>query len=145
MNNKLIKCISILLIIFLFVCIFINMILINTAQAKEQNTKEYTKGSKILDKYPGYSDLLDNLLKEHPKWTFTILFTGLDWDTVIKNETTKEHGRNLVQSKTGEWICPVCKTKPYDSGGIVPQLQQFHIIWTQEILCLRIIYFNSKI
>ena len=116
MNNKLIKCISILLIIFLFVCIFINMILINTAQAKEQNTKEYTKGSKILDKYPGYSDLLDNLLKEHPKWTFTILFTGLDWDTVIKNETTKEHGRNLVQSKTGEWICPVCKTKPYDSG-----------------------------
>ena len=116
-GNKLIKYISILLIIILLAIAFTNIFLHNESQAKEQNTKDYKKGSNILDKYPGYSNLLDNLLKEHPNWTFTILFTGLDWDTVIKNETTVAHGRNLVQNKSGEWVCPVCGDKPYDNGS----------------------------
>ena len=50
--NKLIKCVSILLIIVLILGILLSM---NRVQAKEQNTKDYTKGSKILDEYPGYS------------------------------------------------------------------------------------------
>ena len=83
----------------------------------KQNTKDYKKGSNILDDYSGYSDLIDNLLKEHPNWTFTILFTGLDWDTVIRNETTASHGRNLVQNKSGEWVCSVCGNKAYDNGS----------------------------
>ena len=116
-GNKLIKCTSILLIIMLLAIALINIFLHNESQAKEQNTKDYTKGSNILDKYPGYSTLLDNLLKEHPNWTFTILFTGLNWDTVIKNETTAAHGRNLVQNKSGEWVCSVCGDKPYDNGS----------------------------
>lgn len=117
MGNKLIKCISVLLIIILLSIVFTNIFLHNESQAKEQNTKDYKKGSNILDKYPGYSTLLDDLLEEHPNWTFTILFTGLDWDTVIKNETTAAHGRNLVQNKSGEWVCPVCGDKPYDNGS----------------------------
>ena len=116
-GNKLIKCTSILLIIMLLAIALINIFLHNESQAKEQNTKDYIKGSNILDKYPGYSTLLDNLLKEHPNWTFTILFTGLNWDTVIKNETTAAHGRNLVQNKSGEWVCSVCGDKPYDNGS----------------------------
>ena len=117
MNLKLIKCINILLIIILLTGIFIATFLTNKVEAKEQNTKVYKKGSDILDDYPGYSDLLDDLLEEHPNWTFTILFTGLDWNTVIRNETTVEHGRNLVQGKTGAWICSVCGDKAYDNGS----------------------------
>ncbi len=117
MNNKLIKCISILLIIIFMIVIFINLFLVNEVEAGEQNTKDYKKGSNILDKYPGYSSLIDDLLEEHPNWTFTILFTGLNWNTVIKNETTAAHGRNLVQGKSGEWICSVCGDKAYDNGS----------------------------
>lgn len=116
-SDRLIKCISILLIMVLISTVLANIFLPHESQAKEQNTKDYKKGSNILDKYPGYSSLLDNLLEEHPKWSFTILFTGLDWDTVIKNETTAAHGRNLVQNKSGEWVCPVCGDKPYDNGS----------------------------
>ena len=116
-SNQLIKCISILLIMIMAMMLIINILFTNEAQAKEQNTQDYKKGSNILDRYPGYSSLLDNLMQEHPKWTFTILFTGLDWNTVIKNETTVSHGRNLVQNKSGEWVCSVCGDKPYDNGS----------------------------
>lgn len=117
MNSKFIKCTSILLIITIIMGIFLVIFLPRESQAKAQNTKDYKKGSSMLDDYPGYSALLDNLLEEHPKWTFTILYTGLNWDTVIKNETTASHGRNLVQNKSGEWVCSVCGDKPYDNGS----------------------------
>lgn len=117
MYSKLIKCFSILLIIIILAILFLNVFMTNNVQAKAQNTKDYKKGSNILDDYPGYSDLIDDLLKEHPNWTFTILFTGLDWDTVIRNETTTSHGRNLVQNKSGEWVCSVCGNKAYDNGS----------------------------
>ena len=115
-SSKLIRCVSILLIMVIIVGILITIFTGRTF-AKEQNTKDYKKGSDILDDYPGYASLLDNLLEEHPNWTFTILFTGLDWDTVIKNETTAVHGRNLVQNKSGEWVCSVCGNKAYDNGS----------------------------
>ena len=114
--SKLIKCTSILLIIVLLIGVIINVFMLSEVQAK-QTTKDYKKGSDILDDYPGYSSLLDNLLKEHPNWTFTILFTGLDWDTVIRIETTVSHGRNLVQNRSGEWVCSVCGNKAYDNGS----------------------------
>lgn len=116
MNYKLIKCVSILLIFILLIGI-ISIFIGKDVKAAGQNTKVYTKGSNILDKYEGYSELLDNLLEKHPKWTFTILFTGLDWDTVIKNETISAHGRNLVQGETGAWVCSVCGDKPYDNSS----------------------------
>ena len=115
--SKLIKCTSILLIIVLLIGVITNIFMVNEVQAKSQNTKDYKKGSDILDDYPGYSSLIDDLLEEHPNWTFTILFTGLDWDTVIRNETTAAHGRNLVQNKSGEWVCSVCGNKAYDNGS----------------------------
>ena len=115
-SSKLIKGLSLLLILVFMIGIFINIFLVNEVQAK-QSTKEYKKGSDILDDYPGYASLLDDLLEEHPDWSFTLLFTGLDWDTVIKNETTASHGRNLVQNKSGEWVCSVCGDKAYDNGS----------------------------
>ena len=117
MDIKFIKCTSILLIITLLMGIFLIIFLPRDSQAKAQNTKDYKKGSSMLDDYPGYSALLDDLMEEHPNWTFTILYTGLNWDTVIKNETTATHGRNLIQGKSGEWVCSVCGDKPYDNGS----------------------------
>ena len=116
-SSKLIKGISLLLIMVFIIGVFISVFLVNESQAKSQDTKEYTKGSNMLEDYPGYASLLDNLLEEHPNWTFTILYTWLDWDTVIKNETTASHGRNLVQNKSGEWVCSVCGDKAYDNGS----------------------------
>ena len=114
MNFKLIKCISILLIVIIILALIATLFPFNRVQAKEQNTKDYTIGSDILDDYPGYASMLDKLLADHPEWTFTILFTGLDWDTAVKNE--RAHARNLVQNERGEWICSVCGTTEYDSG-----------------------------
>lgn len=112
---KLVKCLSILLILSLMMGIVLNLFIENESIAAS-STKTYTKGSSMLDNYPGYASLLDNLLAEHPNWTFTILFTGLDWDTVIKNETTATHGRNLTQKSSGEWVCSTCGTKQYETG-----------------------------
>ena len=62
MNSKLIKCISILLIM-IFTVLIVNVLFIGESQAKAQNTKDYTKGNNMLDDYPGYSELLDKLIK----------------------------------------------------------------------------------
>ena len=115
-GNKLIKWICILLVLILVIQIFMNVFFSNEVQAVSQSKKDYKKGSDMLDDYPGYSSLLDDLLEEHPNWTFTILFTGLDWDTVITNETTAKHSRSLVQNKSGEWVCSICGDKTYDNG-----------------------------
>ena len=84
-----------------------------------QYTEKYTSSSSINSNiYPGYTTLIDSLKKVHPNWTFTILYTDLDWNQVIKNETTAAHGRNLIDgSKTGEWVCPKCADDKYDNGS----------------------------
>jgi len=68
-------------------------------------------------KYPGYKEKLIALKKANPNWKFTIYYTGLDWRTVLYNETKGLHSRSLVQGKNGEWLCETCGTKVYDSGG----------------------------
>ena len=74
--------------------------------------------SSKLDSYPGYTELINNLKAKYPNWNFTILYTGLDWSQVIKNETSAWHGRNLISSsKSGEWICSTCGGKSYDNGS----------------------------
>ena len=58
-------------------------------------------------------ELIDKLKKDHPNWNFTILYTGLDWNEVIKNETTAVHGRNVVPaSKSTAWKCSECGETP---------------------------------
>ena len=67
-------------------------------------------------KYPGYKEKIEALIEAHPNWNFELLCTGLSLDEVVSGEA-KVHSRNLVPSdKSGEWICSVCGTKPYDSG-----------------------------
>lgn len=110
----LIKFIYILTIIIFLLCIFLNVL--STKVDAAQYTEKYTSGS--LSAYPGYSTLIDTLKKSHPNWNFTILYTGLDWNQVIKSETTAVHGRNLIDgSKTGEWVCSQCGANKYDNGS----------------------------
>lgn len=112
-KSMLIKFIYIFVIIIFLLCLFYTQV-----QAA-QYTENYVSSSSLNSTtYPGYSTLIDNLKKAHPNWTFTILYTGLDWNQVIKNETTAVHGRNLIDgTKTGEWICSSCSSTKYDNGS----------------------------
>ena len=67
-------------------------------------------------KYPGYKERINALADKYPTWNFELLYTGLSYSDVISGETAV-HSRNLVpRSYSGEWICPACGTKLYDSG-----------------------------
>lgn len=122
--GNILKCALFKRILIKFTYIFITIIfllgmflsIMSTKVEAAQYTQKYTSGS--LDKYSGYSILIDALKEKYPNWTFTILYTGLDWNQVIKNETTVVHGRNLITgSKTGEWVCSRCADNKYDNGS----------------------------
>ena len=73
-----------------------------------------------LVNYPSIYTLVRELQVAHPTWNFTMLYTGLNWDDVIYNETVALHSRSLVQNSviTGninDWLCPICYTTLYDN------------------------------
>lgn len=116
-KQVIIKFIYILIITIFLTCIFLSTM--NTKVQAAQYTEKYTSTSSLdSNLYPGYTTLIETLKQAHPNWTFTILYTGLDWNQVIKNETTAVHGRNLITgSKTGEWVCAQCADDKYDNGS----------------------------
>ena len=73
-----------------------------------------------IENFPeSYQPYLQELKKNHPTWTFTALYTNLDWDYVIQNENI--FGKNLVpKSYNDRWK----NTKPgeynveVDSGWV---------------------------
>lgn len=73
-----------------------------------------------IENFPeSYQPYLEKLKKNHPNWTFTALYTNLDWDYVIQNENI--FGKNLVpKSYNDRWK----NTKPgeynveVDSGWV---------------------------
>lgn len=71
------------------------------------------------EKYPGFSAIINELKVAHPNWTFTILYTGLDWNEVLHNETTSHHGKNLIQNTSSEWLCTECEDA-YEPGWYCP-------------------------
>ena len=112
-KKKVISIIVILVIIFTYIC---SMILLQIKSYAAQTTEQYS--SSKISKYPGYVELIEGLKSKYPNWQFKVLYTGLDWNQVIKNETTASHGRNLVSSsKSGAWVCGTCGDKKYDSGN----------------------------
>lgn len=109
------RTIGILTILTLLLYIFINFIYQNKTYAAQENTPY---DANRIEKYPGYKGLIENLKAAHPNWNFIIFYTGLDWNEVIKKETTERHGRNLItSSKTENWFCATCKNTPYDNGS----------------------------
>ena len=81
----------------------------NNVEARER-TEDLTN----LVNYPEIYTLVQELKTAHPNWTFTALYTGLDWNTVLYNETTAKHFRSVVHKtyttdNVGDWVCPTCK------------------------------------
>ena len=58
-------------------------------------TKEKAYAGNIDDSFPTeYKELLNNLSKAHPKWTFVAVNTGLEWDKVVSEEA--KNNRSLL-------------------------------------------------
>lgn len=109
LEHKTFKLVTIVILLTLVFYVFFNIINENEIYAT-QTREAY---SNKISNYPGYKELIDKLKKEHPNWNFTIFYTGLDWNQVIKNETTAVHGRNVVpSSKSSAWKCSVCGETP---------------------------------
>lgn len=104
--NKRILCILILFVMIYTIFSFSPKTMIKSYGA----TYTYSKSSNNLPSnfdtiYPGYRILLNTLVSEHPNWTFKLLETNLDWNTVLNCESI--HGKNLVQPGfyTSDWGC----------------------------------------
>ena len=80
-----------------------------TDSAKKTVLKTIEDIEKYIDenRYPGYKERLLALKKANPNWKITLYYTGVDWNTVIYNETKGLHSRSLVQGKTGGCLCEV--------------------------------------
>lgn len=96
-----------------------NIAIRNYSGAKAQKFK-FCNPDTLIDiddnKYPGYKEAIEKLMIAHPNWNFELLYTGLNFSDAVSGEA-KVHSRNLVEtSYSGEWICPTCGTKLYDSG-----------------------------
>ncbi len=81
----------IILIILVFVFLF---------KEKDVQAVEIVNG---IENFPeSYQPFLKELKKNHPNWTFTALYTNLDWNYVIQNEN--KFGKNLVpKSYNDRW------------------------------------------
>ena len=96
MKNRKITIITMLLVI-LFIVVGWKM---NKVEAK---TAYFSTDINGIDesKYPGYKKKIQELQKIYPN--IQLLYTGLDWNTVIQNEYG-EPGRNLVEkTQKEEW------------------------------------------
>ena len=112
------KIISIFLIVlFLSIFLIINVNL----KISYAESKRYTYDGTNLDtnKYPGFKERLDTSKANHPNWNFIIMETGLDFEQVIKAQYTGHLAtpKNLIQGKSGGWICSICGDRVYDTGN----------------------------
>jgi len=122
LKNILLKVVSLTICTFIISALIVPIIvnassLADSAQKKELKIVEDIEKYVDENKYPGYKEKILALKKANSDWKFTLYYTGLDWNTVIYNQTKGLHSRSLVQGKTGEWLCAECGTKVYDAGG----------------------------
>ena len=65
-----------------------------------------------IEQFPeSYQPALLALKEKHPNWTFVVMKTTLDWETVIYNEM--QGGKSLVHKSMKEWM----KDGLYDTGN----------------------------
>lgn len=101
---KKILAIIIILNILTYICISLRENSVYAAQTKENYSSK-------IENYPGYAALIQNLKAAHPNWNFTLFYTGLDWNTVVHNESEASHTRNVVPiSKDSYWACSCGRT-----------------------------------
>lgn len=119
--KKITKIILLIIILSIILNICISLILKNKIYAINQTISNQIE-SINTSKYIGIKEKIQELQKKYPNWKFKILYTGLDWNEVIKNEYTG-HGaspKNLVYKNSnyqGEWICSICGDRAYDNGS----------------------------
>lgn len=110
-----ISVILILIIVIVLICIFIN-------KEKPQKYVVYNGENIKESKYPGYQELIEELKKEHPNWTFTLFYTRLDWNEVIANEghsDDRTNPLNLIPDSSKypeDWKCEIDGDKTFDNG-----------------------------
>ena len=115
--NKIIKNIKIIFVLaFMFFIIF--GIYFNPFSLARERTEDLSN----LINYPEIYTNIQELKAAHPNWTFTMLYTGLNWNDVITGETTALHTRSLVHNSLVfgnvlDWVCATCKTDPKDNGS----------------------------
>ena len=108
-RHKVIKLVLICTILTLLSYVFLSTV--NEEIYATQTRENYSEAK--LSVYPGYKELIGKLKSDHPSWNFTIFYTGLDWNQVIKNETTAYHGRNVVPASwPSAWRCASCGDTP---------------------------------
>ena len=93
-----------ILILFLCLILVLSFLPINCAMAA---TSYYTQTLKSgIDNFPEeYKSALNQLKKLHPNWNFEAYYTGMDWSTVVLNETST-HGRNrIIKSSDSAYKC----------------------------------------
>ena len=107
--------------IFLIVILLSALLIVNILQSSFAESNRYAYDGSNLDtsKYPGFKEKLDTLKANHPNWKFIIMETGLDFEQVIKAQYTGhlDTPKNLIQGKSGEWICSICGDRVYDTGN----------------------------
>ncbi len=110
--KKVARFINIIILLTLLSYMFINVFSNQYSYAAQTREDMSDK----LNKYPGYAELINTLKVDHPNWNFTIFYTGLDWNEVIREESA--HQRNLIYyTYTGAWICPSCGDTRYSGGS----------------------------
>ena len=113
LNSK--KIVTIILILTILMYYLLGTIINNNIYAATRN-RVTSLDELTNDAYPNIAALINELQRIHPNWTFTILYTGLDWNNVIYYETSALHGRSLVQNSNPAWTCPTCGARAYDNG-----------------------------
>lgn len=107
--------------IFLFIILLSAFLIVNILQSSFAESNRYLYDGNNLDtsKYPGFKERLDTIKANHPNWNFIIMETGLDFEQVIKSQYTGHFDtpKNLIQGKSGEWICSICGDRVYDTGS----------------------------
>lgn len=115
--NKIIKNIKIIFVLAIMFFIIFGIYFNPFAFARER-----TEDLSNLINYPEIYTNIQELKAAHPNWTFTMLYTGLNWNDVITGETTALHTRSLVHNSLVfgnvlDWVCATCKTDPKDNGS----------------------------
>ena len=108
----------------ILVIIILSILLINIyiQENKKQKYVEYDGENLSESKYPGYKEMIDELLEKHSNWTFTLFYTRLDWEEVIENEghsDNRTNPLNLIPDSSEypeDWECEIDKGKTFDNG-----------------------------
>lgn len=117
---KIKKATYVFIIIMILIVLILNTLTIKPVYAVRSTANDLSN----LVNYPSIYTLVRELQVAHPTWNFTMLYTGLDWNDVIYNETLghPDSPKSLVQQyvmegNISDWICPTCGTNVYDNGS----------------------------